>query len=107
MPFKKHKKKFFQEKKIIKKKRNVCLPFLNFSDPLPEMNFFLIWPNSNQILDPMDSENRDNLCSIPITMYENICFVRVKETVSQNLRLLEKRMMIFFRVNIFFMSTSP
>ena len=26
----------------------------------------------------------------PITMYENPCFVRAKETVSQNLRLIEK-----------------
>ena len=48
----------------------------------------------------MNSENRDNLCFIPITMYENICFVRVKETVSQNLRLIEKRMIIVLRVNI-------
>ena len=76
-------------------------PSSTFQTRYLKWTIFFIWPNSNQILDPMDSENRDNLCSIPITMYENICFVRVKETVSQNLRLIEKRMMIVLRVNIF------
>ena len=38
MPFKMHKILFFPEKKNIKK--HVCLPYLEFSDMLPETHFF-------------------------------------------------------------------
>ena len=38
MPFKMHKIIYiFQKKKV-------CLPYLKFSDPLPETHFFFIWP---------------------------------------------------------------
>ena len=41
----------FPEKKTIKK-INVCLPYLKFSDPLPETHLFFIWPeDSEQNLD--------------------------------------------------------
>ena len=39
MPFKMHKIIFFQKKKF--KTKYVCLPYLNFLDPLPETNLFL------------------------------------------------------------------
>ena len=38
MPFKMHKIIFIPEKKLIKK--NMCLPCLEFSDPLPETHLF-------------------------------------------------------------------
>ena len=41
-----HKIIFFQKKKIIKK--YVCLPYLKFSDPLPETHLFFIWPYIGQ-----------------------------------------------------------
>ena len=44
MPFKMHKINFFFQKKLSKK--YVCLPYLKFSDPLPEtFLFFFIWHN--------------------------------------------------------------
>ena len=36
MPFKMHKINFFPEKKKLLKKKNVGLPYLKFSDMLPE-----------------------------------------------------------------------
>ena len=35
--------KFFPGKKI--KKKHLCLPYLKFSDPLPETHIFFFWPN--------------------------------------------------------------
>ena len=40
MPFKMHKIIFFS----MKKKKNVCLPYLKFAYPLPETHLFFIWP---------------------------------------------------------------
>ena len=42
MPFKMHKVIFFQKKKLNKK--YVCLPYLKFSDLLPETHLYFIWP---------------------------------------------------------------
>ena len=39
-------KKKIQKNKIMKKKY-VCLPFLKFSDMLPETHLFFIWPYMN------------------------------------------------------------
>ena len=39
MPFKLHRMYFFQKIKIIKEKY-VCLPYVKFSDPLPETHLF-------------------------------------------------------------------
>ena len=54
MPFKMHKIIFFAKclSKCIKlyffpekkKKKYLCLPYLKFSDPLPETHLFFIWP---------------------------------------------------------------
>ena len=44
MPIKMHKIIFFPEKKI--KNKYVFLPYLKFSDPLPETHIFFIWPKS-------------------------------------------------------------
>ena len=41
MPFKMHKIILFPDKKIIKK--YVCLPYLKFSDLLPEMHLFFLF----------------------------------------------------------------
>ena len=40
MPFRMHKIIFLSEKKLFKKKK-MCLPYLKFSDPLPETHLFL------------------------------------------------------------------
>ena len=45
MPFKMHEIIFFPEKKIIKK-NYVCLPYLKFSDLLPETHFFRPYAHS-------------------------------------------------------------
>ena len=42
MPFKMHKIIFFQKKKIIRKKY-VCLPYLKFSDLLPETHLIIFF----------------------------------------------------------------
>ena len=41
-PFKMHKIIFFPEKNRLKK--HVCLPYLKFSDLLPETHIFVFWP---------------------------------------------------------------
>ena len=48
MPFKMHEIIIVSRKKIIKKK-HVCLSYPKFSDPLPEIHLFFIWPYSGMM----------------------------------------------------------
>ena len=49
MPLKMHKITFFPEKNKFKTKY-VCLHYLKFSDPLPEIHLFFIWPKKGRLL---------------------------------------------------------
>ena len=49
---------FFSRKKMILNKC-VCLPYLKFSNPLPETHLFFIWPN--MVLCRLCCYSRDNI----------------------------------------------
>ena len=51
--------------------------------------FFKILPNSNQIWDTQDSENRVYLGTILITVYQNICFWCVIETSKKDVSIMQ------------------
>ena len=62
MPFKMHKIIC-----IFPGKKNVYLPYLKFSDPLPETHLFFIWPYSDDLGSDQEAEYSNKIVSLPPT----------------------------------------
>ena len=57
-------------------KKIVCLPYLNFSDPLPETHLFFIWPNRDvQCMDSLKSQIT-MLCHSKSLLIQQVCSVK-------------------------------